>query len=711
MRVSNRQRQIIEVLLSKEDEITAGEIAAQIKVSTRTVHRELAEIESVLASAGISLLKKSGIGIQLSAGAEALTAFTRELAKVDSDHYTADERKTLMLCWLLDSSEPVKLFSLSQDLHVAVPTVTADLDEIELWVAKMGLDLVRRRGFGVQIIGPEAAARNTIARAARDHLDDSELFGLTDDQSADPVARQLLAMIGKSGGGTFFAVEKALWQLEDKWPTKLPEASYTMLLIRLSVALTRLRQGRTIPTGPLSGGNERIRPDENSKLDYFLNALHLSFTLPPEEIAYLAREFVLWDGPQQLHTELLPGNLQFVDRVVRLIRFVDNRMNEQLLRDRSLLDGLVRHLEPALERIRDGVAIRNPILAQIKKDYGRLFDVVRLAVNETIDDLSVPDEEIGFLVMHFGASLERMKQFSRNVRALLVCTSGIGSSKLLAVRIGKELPQIDLKGHVSWFEASRIPEDEYDLIISTVDLPVEADRYIKLSPLLTKEEAEKLRTFIQTITLKRLPPENKAVNRECAPLERMQSIATYANDIVMLIERFDIFREDIYPDEADLKGILLRLCARAGQQGGLARIEPVAMQLIDRESHGSQIIPDTELALFHTRSEYVLHPILTLFRLDVPLYLGEDNQSKVFHILLMLAPKELSKERLEILSEISGMLLSDDLIKLLETGSKQSIREYLSRELEIFLQTKTGMERVTDEHFIQRQSEIEREGG
>lgn len=59
MNISNRQRQILELLLNRKDEITAGEIAAEIKVSTRTVHRELSELEEILAAYDVSLHKKN----------------------------------------------------------------------------------------------------------------------------------------------------------------------------------------------------------------------------------------------------------------------------------------------------------------------------------------------------------------------------------------------------------------------------------------------------------------------------------------------------------------------------------------------------------------------------------------------------------------------------------------------------------------------------
>ncbi|UUZ81840.1 PRD domain-containing protein [Paenibacillus sp. P26] len=150
--------------------------------------------------------------------------------------------------------------------------------------------------------------------------------------------------------------------------------------------------------------------------------------------------------------------------------------------DRSLRDGLFDHMKAAVQRLNDGLRIRNPLLEQIHRDYSGLFGVVREAADAALPELEVPDEEVGFLVMHFGASLERLKRLRRHVRAVVVCTSGIGSSKMLQIRLQKESPQVEIVDRASWYEASRIPEDNYDFIISTIDLPLEPSQYMKVSP-------------------------------------------------------------------------------------------------------------------------------------------------------------------------------------------------------------------------------------
>lgn len=54
----------------------------------------------------------------------------------------------------------------------------------------------------------------------------------------------------------------------------------------------------------------------------------------------------------------------------------------------------------------------------------------------------------------------------------------------------------------------------------------------------------------------------------------------------------------------------------------------------------------------------------------------------------MLGPRELSKESLEVLSEISALLLQEEMITLLEKGIRDELIHYLSQELVGFYRSK-----------------------
>ena len=102
-----------------------------------------------------------------------------------------------------------------------------------------------------------------------------------------------------------------------------------------------------------------------------------------------------------------------------------------------------------------------------------------------IDDF--PDDEIAFIVLHFGSALV-MREEANSIKALIVCPTGIGTSKMLASRIKKEIIEID---SVEIKSIKDIQQDanlkSYDVIISTVRLPFIDMDYILVSPLLSEE--------------------------------------------------------------------------------------------------------------------------------------------------------------------------------------------------------------------------------
>lgn len=598
-----------------------------------------------------------------------------------------------MLCILLDEPEPVKLLALASDLKVTVSTVTTDLDDLESRIRQAGLKLVRRRGYGVKINGSETIHRTAIAALALEFLDESDLFGRQPEQGGSIVNQKLLDMIGH---GDVLTVENALWQPDIEWLENIPERQYMKLLIQLSVAAVRIRKGFGI--GRISPGEKM--GDDVAELDeikvplYMASRLcgvlstQLGLTFSQDEQAYFHR--LLIETEQRIHSSrLLPiDDLILLDRVHSLIDQMQARTHYAFHEDRLLREGLLGHMQPVMERIEGQQMIRNPLLQQIRKDYDSLFEDVKKSVEQAWPGTDVPDEEIGFLVMHFGASIERLRALKREIRAIIVCTSGIGSSRMLSSRLSKEIPEIRIMDSVSWYEAARIPTDQYDLVLSTVDLPMDEHQYYKVSPLLTAEESERLRHFIKTTTLqqqhhKPRETEVQTTSRYSDP-DGMEAILV---EIVRIIGKFQVYPLD--NQDIGFYKTVYAMCNVLHGSGVLKEPGEIAKRLEAREAVGSQKIPGTRLALFHTRSEGIYRPSISLFQLTEPLLRTPDDSAGVTHILLMLGPRELSKESLEVLSEISALLLQEEMITLLEKGIRDELIHYLSQELVGFYRSKT----------------------
>ncbi|KEO84128.1 hypothetical protein EL26_06595 [Tumebacillus flagellatus] len=682
MKVTSRQRSILEFLTTRTKEVTTSEIAGVIGVSTRTIHRELISLDEVLTPYQLRLQKKSGSGIRILGDDDRLQALRRDMLEPQTTEYLSEERKLLILCALLEAREPIKLFTLAADLKVAVATVSADLDVLETRIDPDKLTLVRKRGYGVELSGPETFKRHAICQLILESVDESDLFGQAPESGSSPTTLRILRLLDVD---TLLPLESVLWEVDADLADHLLEHSYLELVIQLGVTLKRIRTGHLlVPEEAASWASNR----RAKSLDLLVRKLSDLFDLviPPLEAEYLGMLLHQSAESEFQEDRLLPVEAEWVERVKRMIEFCEQRLDVAFHEDPSLADGLIQHSSSAFERIRRGMKIRNPLLSQIKKQYSRLFGVVQEAVNDQFPSLAIPEEEIGYLVMHFGASMERLANSNRPVRAVLVCSSGIGTSKMLASRLRKEVPQVEVVGNYTWYEVGRLNRDDYDLIISTIELPVDRPNTIKLSPLLAPEDVERLRQSLRELPSRTHPQDRPAAPQTVHTLRRLRSWKTYLEEILTILERFHVYS---LPVQQTLTEYLTTMCTLIQPQAELLDVPSVVAQLVERERLGSQVIPDTPLALFHTRSEWIQQPALALFRLEAPLPLGTTPTVEVDQVLLMLGPKNIGKESLEVLSEISALLIETDLIALLETASQKEIQDFLARHLMMFFETKT----------------------
>ncbi|HIW32356.1 MAG TPA: BglG family transcription antiterminator [Candidatus Paenibacillus intestinavium] len=687
--LSTRQHKIIDLLIKQKSEITVAYIADLLGTSGRTIHRELIGIEQYLHSLHIELLKKSGIGIRIQASAEQVEYLKQQLSHQNPLELNAEERKIIILCHLLNQHEPMKLFSLSHELHVTMPTISSDIDDIETTLNKRGLKLIRRRGYGIKIIGSEFDKRQYIGMLITTHVDESLLINEDHFINANGVMEaHLLSFIDRS---LFQTLERILWSLQDKLPQTLSQQRYTQLILNICLGISRFKNDFMITTIPNRSHVDAHNQQDITKQQYehlyeqlISELLHaIPVELSRAEIIYLQEIVEL--AFQQQDDPL--DRLELASTIVKLTRRVQKYVEEPLVEDPTLTDGLLRHMRPAIERIVKKIPIRNPMLYQIKKEYGHLFSIIQTEIAKLLPQLLIPDEEIGYITVHYGAAIERLKQLPKRARAVLVCTSGIGSSKLLNVRIAQEFPQIELLGHYTWYEAARMPHSDYDIIISTVDLPIDIKQYIRLSPLVTDDEIVKLTSFLKQLDKKNFP--STTITEKTNSIQRLQQLQQLTNASLAIIDQFQVIHfEDKYDQHATVLHLLPLLLQKLYNDGVIKEIHSVVEKLHKREEQGSIVIPDSQIALLHTRSRSINAPIVILYRFQQPILLNENDSITVEHTLLMLAPEQLDKSSLEILSEVSAMLLIDEMITCLQNGNPNEIQSFISSHLEKFIKQK-----------------------
>ncbi|WP_130859750.1 BglG family transcription antiterminator [Gracilibacillus phocaeensis] len=692
MYLSGRERSILGYLLSSSNHKTVKEIAEKFQVSARTIHRELRRLEHSLSHDNVKLVKEVGKGIMVEGSAESIAALKNKVAQITGVELTTEERQSILLHTLIQLNEPVKLYTLSLELDTTIPMITQDLDEIADRIASFGLELIRKRGYGVQVKGEEAQKRAVLSHLISSHID---LFQFIDrikaknkeqSETTETIADRLLGLIDPL---KLELIEQQVQQMRHQLPYDLADGAYIGLIVHLALAVERLQKGDTIHFDEAYRTEIKNTPEHQvatEMIERLGTAFHMQ--IPQDEVGYITmhlRGAKLRENQDYL---LEDTSLNLAWKARELIEFVNEHMQTQIEGNTQFLNDLTTHLKPAIYRIKQQMNINNPMLADIKRDYLELYTVLKEGLVTIFPELQVPDEEIGYLVLHFAAILLQTEE-RRHLRVLVICSTGIGTSNMLASKLKIRFPEIDRADHRSFFELDRSTAEGYDLVISTMPLETVDLDYVLISPMLSEEEVVKVKQQIDKLSLRTSRHRHKLkAENGSAFIDNLQSMQRYAETILEILHGFTIYSipgHDYFLQE---------VCLITETIGLVTDKQVLFDKLKERERHGGLGIPNSDIALFHTRSEIIQRPSFLIFSLpySVNVQAMDGSYLAINRILLMLAPTSAHQEALDILSQISGLLIQgQDTLQLFANGSETKIYQYLSRKFQLFMNEKSDI--------------------
>ncbi|WP_261131857.1 BglG family transcription antiterminator [Bacillus sp. Marseille-Q3570] len=703
MYITARERKILDVLLRTKSEIPIKEIADQIGVSSRTIHRDIKELERLLKPHGISIDKKAGTGLKLKASVSDRNSLLSVIHQQVQSDYTPEERQTLILSRLLEAREPVKLFALADELGVTVATISHDLDKIEDSLESFHLSLVRKRGYGVEIQGDETHIREAIGQLILQHTDETALLSILREKivkpapsSANTLSEQLLDLINKE---KLKAIEQSVDDIRHSLQNQLVDSEYIGLVIHLSLAMERIQQGETIsmPSEQL----EKLKATkEFAVAEKLIKQLEDVFEImiPEAETGYITTHLLgakVRNGEDfSEETDLMLGF-----KVKQLIELVSERIKIDFHQSDHLLNDLVSHLKPSIYRLQENKEIKNPLTDQIERDYRELFQIVEGSAQEVFP-YRFPKTETAFLVMHFASALLNMEG-TRGLKVLVICSSGIGTSKILAAKLARQFKEIEKIEHRSFFELEELDPTQYDLIVSTIALS-EVDQYIQVNPMLPTSDVHKIEHVLrkkrisESIKVNSLNQVERSLsNRSLKEIRvSVEAIHKYVEVVDQLLTTMKV----THHEKGTYEEVLTQTCQCFETDGYIGDAHSVMEALVKREKLGGLGITGTNLALFHARHGQIRQPIFTVQILPEPITIqGMDQTPMEIHtILLMLAPVDIHREGLEVLSFLSSLIVeSSECVEILQSKNAGKIDHYVANQLHRFLEgklTKRGNE-------------------
>ncbi|MDZ5784290.1 BglG family transcription antiterminator [Marinococcus luteus] len=691
--LTGRERELLLHLLHHQELTPVAEIAEEINVSSRTIHRDLDKLADWLASEQVELERRTGSGVRLKGAEEDIEEIKLRLQRPAVIEYTPDERRTLLICLILESDGPIKLTVLGAELKVTIATISQDLDKLKDWLELFSLTLVRRRGYGVEVQGAEAAKRRAMSSLIAENVEEKELlssirhhiYERNVQTEQGRVAERLLDMVGENHWST---VEQVLSNMQDQLPQNFADSAYIGLIVHLTLAIERISVGESIDIN--ADYMENLRDTKEFAIaEAIIQKLErvLEFSIPEAEIGYITMHLRGAKLRTPVENQLEVDHLPVALKAKALIHEMEKLTGEPLGKNHSLYEGLVAHLEPALYRLSENMRIHNPLMDSIKENYAELFANLRQAADTVFTESYLPDAEVGFLVLHFGTAIER-EEAADPLHALVVCSSGIGSSKLLESRLRKEIPVLGDLENVSLLDLEEMNMDGYDLIISTIPLDPQPLPHLVVHPFLNEEDTRAVLRAADSI-YRQQSRAGVSVKRKEAH-EKTTSLYEIQLCVDLTVQMYHRFYMRKVAGGQNAEQAVHWIMDELKKENIVQDAGSIAKEIWEKQAKGFAI-PGTNVALFHTRSALVNEPSLTLWGLEAPQALTamDGKTTDVDRILVMLAPEQERKEVFELMSTISEeMLMNPDRLDVLRSGEENDIQKHIDEVFREWLKRK-----------------------
>ncbi len=413
--------------------------------------------------------------------------------------------------------------------------------------------------------------------------------------------------------------QKAIIKLSDKYQFHFTD-DYSFSLLLDCLIFKKRNEANEILTNRLSN----LVNDVNHLEVYFfageLLETILNFTLEkisPYEIEAMAYNLLAFGFNIQSVEYMKNVN----EQVKTLIQKVSNLLSLNLTTDEHLQMMLSTHISKMIIRLRNQNYISNPALEEIKKQYASLFNVIWLSIRTLSQyyELSIPNEELAFIVIHFQVAIEKIM---KPLNIVVICQNGIATSELIMNKLRRIFSSNEKLTTISLRELDFYDLRNIDLVISTIGLPELNIPVIEVSPIITKEELRMIQQFYAEQSTDNYRMMKTSLNG------REFNVAS----LNTLLKEPNLIKINVKSKQECIERLILE--CNVGNQ-----TKEFRESIIHREMLGSTSVY-TGIALPHCDPKVVKQSELILMSLDKPIEWGKNLVSLV--LLIAIAEQDIS---------------------------------------------------------------------
>ena len=628
---NEREKLILQILLKNIGEaLSIKEIAKATKIKERTLYREIKNLEDSLQRLGIELVKEKSRYI-LKGNVSSLDSSLFE-TNFEDYAYSTETRLTLILCFLI-LNEDTSIKDISEKLMLSYNTVASTITTIEKILFDYKLTLIRKKGQGIEIEGKEVDRRVLLISLLCNEISDEEFFTRLNNRdilSSNPFIKFL----------NFDLIKKVFYENKHLDVFNLyTDSSIKKILISLNVVFLRISYTTEI--------KENFTAQEYNSIISLLNASKeiVEFDITEDIIQFLIKILKTCRLIEQLSYFNDKYSYTLVYKINLLIKYVSEKMNVDFTQDTNLSSGLIAHVESAIKRHQMNLTEENDELLEfVLKNYNELYLIIKSELLVVFDEINFNSTELSYIVIHFASSFEQI--YRKNfIRVLVICASGIGSSKILGSQIRKNIPEIKNLEYTIPSKVTKSLVNNYDVVISTIELEQDID-YLLIPTILKEKDI----SLIQ----ERILASRSFKRSDFVKSENSFNIDKLGSACQIILKNTEYIVADNTKNNKEILDNIFENSTLV-----INNKKEIVDSLLNRHNKSSVVIPNTDIALFHTLDKGLAEPFIIICSLNNVLAMKDTmgEEQRVEYFIIMVSPNE--QEYTELLSQISIAILDD----------------------------------------------------
>lgn len=470
-----RQIELLKLLEKQSEFKPASFLGKALDVSTKTIYSDISFLQTEAKKYSVELIRSPRIGIRLEGKKEDIRRMIREISNEEFDaeiKFSPEYRRLWIVKKVLIDCENITLEFLSKKFIVSKTSLYQDILAINRMIKSTDNMELKVGESGLIIHAKESDIQNALKNIM--------LVG-KEDNFTEFVHKLNLLFPSK----VVKAVSDLIMEDFSELTEEISEYYLKSLLATIIIQTSRLQKNFHMEAEESVSYNNIQHMETfivaNSIAEQLKHDLRIKYN--NDDMEYLCR---------QLFAHRVTNHMKnMTEEYEKVAKQVIERMSEiqklDLTQDETLYQSLLYHLPPMILRLRKKIHIVNPLLDSIKEEYPQLFAVLwyALSIIESKYQVTLTDDEVSLILLHFQVALDN---FAEVGNIIVVCTYGVSTSQLILGKVKQLLPARDKITVMNLKKLFMTDLTNVDLVISPIDIEDISVPYVKVHPLLTKED-------------------------------------------------------------------------------------------------------------------------------------------------------------------------------------------------------------------------------